>query len=84
MVIWPPAPVMELARLAVDSGGDPGAIQRLLDPTMLPVSAHCCSIISKGYGILHSLGRSSFGGECSSDLKGRDNMLCLLLPPFRS
>ncbi|PVH65397.1 hypothetical protein PAHAL_2G482800 [Panicum hallii] len=37
--MWPPAPVMELARLAVDSGGDPGAIHRALDPTMLPVSA---------------------------------------------
>ncbi|KAF7006831.1 hypothetical protein CFC21_021834 [Triticum aestivum] len=37
MVMWPPAPVLELARLAVDSGGDPGAIHRLLDPTMLPV-----------------------------------------------
>ncbi|XP_004958655.1 uncharacterized protein LOC101766175 [Setaria italica] len=37
MVMWPPAPVMELARLAVDSGGDPGAIHRALDPTMLPV-----------------------------------------------
>jgi hypothetical protein len=65
MVTWPPAPVMELARLAVDSGGDPGAIQRLLDPTMLPVSARCCSIMSEGYGISHSLGRSSFAGECN-------------------
>ncbi|KAG9444538.1 hypothetical protein H6P81_015878 [Aristolochia fimbriata] len=37
MVWWPPLPVMELARLAVDSGGDPAAIQRALDPTMLPV-----------------------------------------------
>ncbi|VAH26607.1 unnamed protein product [Triticum turgidum subsp. durum] len=37
MVMWPPAPVLELALLAVDSGGDPGAIHRLLDPTMLPV-----------------------------------------------
>ncbi|OVA02661.1 hypothetical protein BVC80_141g6 [Macleaya cordata] len=34
---WPPAPVLELARLAVDSGGDPGAIHRALDPTMLTV-----------------------------------------------
>uniref|UniRef100_A0A804MTZ4 Uncharacterized protein n=2 Tax=Zea mays TaxID=4577 RepID=A0A804MTZ4_MAIZE len=37
MVMWPPAPVLDLARLAVDSGGDPGAIHRALDPTMLPV-----------------------------------------------
>ncbi|RLM84422.1 uncharacterized protein C2845_PM04G33560 [Panicum miliaceum] len=37
MVMWPPAPVMDLARLAVDSGGDPGAVHRALDPTMLPV-----------------------------------------------
>lgn len=37
MVMWPPAPILDLARLAVDSGGDPGAIHRALDPTMLPV-----------------------------------------------
>ncbi|KAK8946320.1 hypothetical protein KSP39_PZI006365 [Platanthera zijinensis] len=37
MVWWPPLPVMELARLAVDFGGDPGIIQRALDPTLLPV-----------------------------------------------
>lgn len=38
-LIWsPPASVLELARLAVDSGGDPGAIHGALDPTILPVS----------------------------------------------
>lgn len=37
-VWWPPVAVMELARIAVDSGGDVGAIQRALDPTMIPVS----------------------------------------------
>ncbi|XP_020588791.1 uncharacterized protein LOC110030421 [Phalaenopsis equestris] len=37
MVWWPPTPVMELARLAVDSGGDPATIQRALDPTKLLV-----------------------------------------------
>ena len=37
LVWWPPEPVMELARLAVDSGGDPAAIHRTLDPTMIPV-----------------------------------------------
>ncbi|ERN02210.1 hypothetical protein AMTR_s00045p00211350 [Amborella trichopoda] len=37
MVWWPPLPVMELARLAVESGGDPGAIHRTLNPTMIPV-----------------------------------------------
>lgn len=36
-VWWPPVAVMELARIAVDSGGDVGAIQRALDPTMIPV-----------------------------------------------
>ncbi|XVF06031.1 hypothetical protein REPUB_Repub06bG0013200 [Reevesia pubescens] len=37
-LIWmPPEPVLELARLAVDSGGDPGSIHRALDPTVLPV-----------------------------------------------
>ncbi|CAI0551163.1 unnamed protein product [Linum tenue] len=34
---WPPEPVLELARLAVDSGGDPDAINRALDPTVLRV-----------------------------------------------
>ncbi|XP_047976466.1 uncharacterized protein LOC125218759 [Salvia hispanica] len=33
----PPPPVLELARLAVDSGGDPGAIHRALDPTIITV-----------------------------------------------
>ncbi|XP_010043057.2 uncharacterized protein LOC104432286 isoform X2 [Eucalyptus grandis] len=37
LVWWPPEPVLELARLAVDSGGDVGAIHRALDPTPLPV-----------------------------------------------
>ncbi|XP_027107760.1 uncharacterized protein [Coffea arabica] len=37
LIWWPPAPVMELARLAVDSGGDPGAIHRALDPTPIKV-----------------------------------------------
>lgn len=38
LIWWPPEPVLELARLAVDSGGDPDAIYRALDPTMFPVS----------------------------------------------
>jgi hypothetical protein len=38
MIWWPPESVLELARLAVDSGGDPAAIHRLLDPTVIPVS----------------------------------------------
>ncbi|XP_062189914.1 uncharacterized protein LOC133892941 [Phragmites australis] len=56
MVMWPPAPVMELARLAVDSGGDPGAIHRALDPTMLPVpdvegsQEHKCQLTRTPYG----------------------------------
>ncbi|XWS42378.1 hypothetical protein CRYUN_Cryun16bG0009500 [Craigia yunnanensis] len=37
LIWWPPEPVLELARLAVDSGGDPGSIHRSLDPTVLPV-----------------------------------------------
>ncbi|XP_006349750.1 uncharacterized protein [Solanum tuberosum] len=37
LIWWPPAPVMELARLAVDSGGDTASIQRTLDPTVVPV-----------------------------------------------
>ncbi|OMP03288.1 hypothetical protein COLO4_10518 [Corchorus olitorius] len=37
LIWWPPEPVLELARLAVDSGGDPDSIHRALDPTVLPV-----------------------------------------------
>lgn len=37
LVWWPPESVLDLARLAVDSGGDPGSIQRTLDPKMIPV-----------------------------------------------
>ncbi|PIN26684.1 hypothetical protein CDL12_00551 [Handroanthus impetiginosus] len=37
LILSPPDPVLELARLAVDSGGDPGAIHRALDPTIIPV-----------------------------------------------
>ncbi|XVF57518.1 hypothetical protein PTKIN_Ptkin06aG0211800 [Pterospermum kingtungense] len=37
LIWWPPEPVLDLARLAVDSGGDPGSIHRTLDPTVLPV-----------------------------------------------
>jgi len=38
LIWWPPEAVLELARIAVDSGGDPDAIHRLLDPTIIPVS----------------------------------------------
>lgn len=38
LVWWPPQSVLELARLGVDSGGDPGAIHRTLDPAIIPVS----------------------------------------------
>ncbi|XP_074312260.1 uncharacterized protein LOC141647819 isoform X1 [Silene latifolia] len=34
---WPPSAVLELARLSVDSGADPDAIYRALDPTPIPV-----------------------------------------------
>ncbi|OIT07552.1 PREDICTED: uncharacterized protein LOC109219461 [Nicotiana attenuata] len=37
LIWWPPAPVMELARLAVDSGGDPSSIHWTLDPAVIPV-----------------------------------------------
>jgi len=35
---WPPEPVLELARLAIDSSGDLAAIHRVLDPTIIVVS----------------------------------------------
>jgi hypothetical protein len=38
LIWWPPEPVLELARLAVDSGGDSAAIHRVLDPTIIAVS----------------------------------------------
>ncbi|KAL3623257.1 hypothetical protein CASFOL_032073 [Castilleja foliolosa] len=37
LILWPPEPVLELARLALDSGADPGAIHRALDPKHFPV-----------------------------------------------
>ncbi|KAI5658731.1 hypothetical protein M9H77_27524 [Catharanthus roseus] len=37
LIWWPPEPVFELARLAVDSGGDPGVIHGALDPTIIKV-----------------------------------------------
>ncbi|KAB1202192.1 hypothetical protein CJ030_MR8G007902 [Morella rubra] len=37
LIWWPPEPVLELARLAVDSGGDPAAIHRALDPDIINV-----------------------------------------------
>ncbi|MQL70607.1 hypothetical protein Taro_002922 [Colocasia esculenta] len=36
LVWWPPEPVMDVARIAVDSGGNPAAVDRALDPAMLP------------------------------------------------
>lgn len=56
MVWWPPKPVMELARLAVDSGGDPAEIHRTLDPTVLAVpdvegaEEDKCQLTSTPYG----------------------------------
>ncbi|BBH06533.1 hypothetical protein Prudu_018215 [Prunus dulcis] len=56
LVWWPPQPVLELARLAVDSGGDPAAIQRALDPTMITVpdvegsKANRCELTRTPYG----------------------------------
>ncbi|KAE9593693.1 hypothetical protein Lalb_Chr18g0045761 [Lupinus albus] len=53
---WPPESVLELARLAVDSGGDPAAIQRLLDPTIITVpdvegsKEHRCELTRTPYG----------------------------------
>ncbi|XP_038702715.1 uncharacterized protein LOC119999297 isoform X2 [Tripterygium wilfordii] len=37
LIWWPPKPVLELARLSVESGGDSDAIYRYLDPTVLRV-----------------------------------------------
>ncbi|KAJ9557070.1 hypothetical protein OSB04_011684 [Centaurea solstitialis] len=37
-LVWsPPAPLLEIARLAFDSGGDPGCIHRTLDPAIINV-----------------------------------------------
>lgn len=48
-VWWPPVAVMELARIAVDSGGDVGAIQRALDPAIIPVSLCCAYEDQRGF-----------------------------------
>ncbi|KAL5996129.1 hypothetical protein ACLOJK_026202 [Asimina triloba] len=60
LVWWPPEPVMELARLAVDSGGDPDAIYRAIDPTMLTVpdvdgcKKDRCTLTRTPYGRFHA------------------------------
>lgn len=46
LVWWPPASVLELARLAFDSGGDPAAIHRTLDPAIIPVSQLFFALLS--------------------------------------
>ena len=38
LIWWPPGPVIELARLAFDSGGDADSVHRALDPSIIPVS----------------------------------------------
>ncbi|CAO2836723.1 unnamed protein product [Amaranthus hypochondriacus] len=56
LIWWPPASVLELARLSVDSGGDPFVIHRALDPTILHVpdvegSTECnCELTRYPYG----------------------------------
>ncbi|KAI4301761.1 hypothetical protein L6164_035008 [Bauhinia variegata] len=69
LIWWPPEPVLELARLAVDSGGDPAAIQRVLDPTIIPVpdaegsKEDRCQLTRTPYG------RRFFSEELNSYLK---------------
>ncbi|KAJ4877671.1 Uncharacterized protein Rs2_42689 [Raphanus sativus] len=51
LVWWPPEAVLELARLAVDSGGDPGSIHRALDPAIIPVPrTNECHLTRTPYG----------------------------------
>ncbi|KAK2661185.1 hypothetical protein Ddye_007718 [Dipteronia dyeriana] len=53
---WPPQSVLELARLVVDSGGDPDAIYRAFVPTVLPVpddegcTEYRCALTMTPYG----------------------------------
>lgn len=56
LIWWPPESVLELARLAVDSGGDPDAIHRALDPSVIHVpdvegsKASKCELTRTPYG----------------------------------
>ncbi|KAL8545564.1 hypothetical protein ACS0TY_005634 [Phlomoides rotata] len=56
LILSPPPPILELARLAFDSGADPGAIHRALDPTIIPVpdvegsNEHRCELTRTPYG----------------------------------
>ncbi|XP_021772873.1 uncharacterized protein LOC110736855 isoform X1 [Chenopodium quinoa] len=56
LILWPPSSVLELARLSVDSGGDPAVVHRALDPTIIPVpdvegSKECkCHLTRTPYG----------------------------------
>lgn len=42
---------MELAFLAIDSGGDPAVIQAALDPTPLPVSCRSSKLFATNIGL---------------------------------
>lgn len=56
LILSPPDSILDLARLAVDSRGDPGAIHRALDPTVIPVpdvegsNACKCELTRTPYG----------------------------------
>ncbi|KAF7805091.1 ATP-dependent Clp protease proteolytic subunit-related protein 3, chloroplastic [Senna tora] len=64
LIWWPPEPVLELARLAIDSGGDPAAIQRALDPTIIPC------VLDSGYKICGTIIVPDIEGskECRCEL----------------
>lgn len=51
MIWWPPESVVELAFLAIDSGGDPAVIQAALDPTPLPVSCRSSKLFATNIGL---------------------------------
>ncbi|KAK1317395.1 hypothetical protein QJS10_CPA05g00439 [Acorus calamus] len=55
-LVWrPPSPVLELARIAVDSGGDPASIHRTLDPTVIRASRDHIHSFSDRFALLNKL-----------------------------
>ncbi|KAF9681561.1 hypothetical protein SADUNF_Sadunf05G0014500 [Salix dunnii] len=66
LIWWPPKPVLELARLAIESGGDPGSMHRALDYIILPLpdvegwKEHKCEFTRTPYGRRRNIDDTDF------------------------
>ncbi|KAM7278902.1 hypothetical protein ACFE04_006036 [Oxalis oulophora] len=69
LVWWPPEPVLDLARLAFDSGGNPDSIHRIIDPTIIPVPDCEGSIENRCHLTRTPFGRHFISEELNSYLE---------------